>query len=55
MGILIYPPTPPPKKKVEVMLVAPLFGTMAYFGVFDQKIWIFWARVVILRSQFSLI
>jgi hypothetical protein len=38
----------------RVLLVAPFFETGVDFGVFDTKIWVFYTRVLVLRSQFSL-
>lgn len=34
-----------------VLPVAPLLDLGVDYGVFDTKIWIFWTRVLILRSQ----
>jgi hypothetical protein len=42
-----------PFKKM-VLPVAPLFDLGVDFDVFYAKIWVFWARVLVLRSQFSL-
>jgi hypothetical protein len=37
-------------EKKRVLLVAPLFDLGVDFGVFDAKIWVLRARVLILRS-----
>ena len=42
-----------PFKKM-VLPVALLFYLGFDFDVFYAKIWVFWARVIVLRSQFSL-
>jgi hypothetical protein len=37
-----------------VLPVAPLFDLGVDFNVFYVKLWVFWARVLVFRSQFSL-
>jgi len=41
-------------EKKGVLPVAPLFDSKFDFGDFDAKIWVLRARVLVLRSQFSL-